>query len=270
MNDSIIHNIKNYIIVDIFIIINLFFLSIDIFFAHSINNFSKPIESVPLYFSLVSSFFLSLELWKNYINNNRNKIISIIIGFISIIIGVTGTFYHLHNSFFKFFTLKSLVYTAPFVAPLAYSGLGFLILINSKVKPDSIKWNKYLIFIGLGGFIGNYILSLCDHAQNGFFINYEWIPVISSSFAISFLSIFIIKKEINDFINLAIGIMIIQIFVGMWGFYFHVNAILDSKTAIFFEKIIYSAPIFAPLLFINLSLLCIIALVDLKFKKPLL
>ena len=257
---------KNRLVIDLFIIINLSFLSVDIFFAHSVNDFSKKNEFLPLYFSLISSFFLGLELLINLKKQQNNRLVSIIIGCSSIIIGIMGVYYHLHNSFFKLFTLKSLVYTAPFIAPLAYTGLGLLIIINSKVPPNSTKWSKGLILLGLGGFIGNYILSVCDHAQNGFFIFYEWIPVISSSIAVGFLSIVLIKKHSMKLINISILVMIIQIFIGLLGFYFHISAILSSDISDIFEKIIYNAPIFAPLLFVNLGLLSIIGLLDFKLK----
>ena len=44
-----------------------------------------------------------------------------------------------------------------------------------------------MILLGLGGVVGNFIFSLTDHAQNGFFYWTEWIPVASSAFAVGFL-----------------------------------------------------------------------------------
>ena len=39
---------------------------------------------------------------------------------------------HLHSRFFVELTLHSLVYTAPFVAPLAFTGLGFTSMLGHK------------------------------------------------------------------------------------------------------------------------------------------
>ena len=44
-----------------------------------------------------------------------------------------------------------------------------------------------MLLMALGGFVGNFIFSLTDHAQNGFFHWTEWIPVVSSAFAVGFL-----------------------------------------------------------------------------------
>ena len=58
----------NSVIIDIFIIVNLSFLALDIFFAHSTNEFSKSAEWIPFYFSLIAPIFLGIESWKNWIN----------------------------------------------------------------------------------------------------------------------------------------------------------------------------------------------------------
>jgi len=59
--------------------------------------------------------------------------------------------------------------SAPFAAPLAYAGLGLLVLLNRMVPAESPEWGWWIVFLALGGFAGNLALSLTDHAQNGFF-----------------------------------------------------------------------------------------------------
>jgi hypothetical protein len=255
------------LIIDIFIIVNLSFLALDIFIAHSTNEFSRSAEWIPFYFSLIAPIFLGIESWRNWSNKQRKtQLISIVIGSISIIIGVAGLIWHLHSSFFEYYTLKSLVYTAPFIAPLAYAGLGALLIMNRMVDQESMEWGEWLIFLALGGFFGNFILALSDHSQNGFFIIYEWIPVISSAIAVSFLGVTLTQKYSIQFTNISILIMILQIFIGVWGFYFHCMTVLHSDAPGYFEKIVYNAPIFAPLLFVNLAILSLFGLIDLRYK----
>ena len=76
---------------------------------------------------------------------------------------------HLDSRFFHERTIKSLVYAAPFAAPLAYTGLGLLLIMNRMVDPKSEEWPRWVLLLGLGGVVGNFIFSLTDHAQNGFF-----------------------------------------------------------------------------------------------------
>ena len=53
-------------------------------------------------------------------------------GWISVLIGVVGLVLHLRSQFFQQWTLASLVYTAPFAAPLAYTGIGLLLLLTAR------------------------------------------------------------------------------------------------------------------------------------------
>ncbi len=90
-------------------------------------------------------------------------------GWVSVFIGVVGLVLHLKSQFFQEWTLASLVYTAPFAAPLAYTGIGLLLILNRSVDADSREWAEWVVFLALGGFVGNFIFSVTDHAQNGFF-----------------------------------------------------------------------------------------------------
>ena len=75
----------------------------------------------------------------------------------SILIGLAGVLFHLESRFFLDRTLKSLTYAAPFAAPLAYTGLGFLLLMNRMVTPAAHEWARWVIFLALGGFFGNFV-----------------------------------------------------------------------------------------------------------------
>ena len=50
----------------------------------------------------------------------------LVVGYASIAVGLAGVAYYLNSQFFSQWTIRSLVYTAPFAAPVAYAGLGFL------------------------------------------------------------------------------------------------------------------------------------------------
>jgi hypothetical protein len=81
---------------------------------------------------------------------------------------------HLDSRFFDERTIRSLTYAAPFAAPLAFTGLGLLLILNRLVAADSAEWAHWVLLLALGGFIGNFVFSLTDHAQNGFFNPVEW------------------------------------------------------------------------------------------------
>jgi hypothetical protein len=168
------------------LLINLAFLSLDIYLAHSVNQFRRPAEYIPLYLSLAAPVVLLAGLlageWRGYRAAWRD--LGYLVGWVAVGIGLAGVILHLDSRFFYERTLKSLVNAAPYAAPLAYTGLGPLLIMNRMVAADSLEWPYWVLLLALGGFAGNFIFSLTDHAQNGFFYTNEWILVVSSAFAV--------------------------------------------------------------------------------------
>ena len=253
------------LIIELFVVSNLGFLALDIYIAHSANAFSHPAEWIPFYFSFSVPLLLILEMSLNwYRKKQRYRLIGFLVGYCSALVGIAGLLWHLNSTFFEYQTLKSLVYTAPFIAPLAYTGLGCLLIMNRMVKQDEMEWSQWLIFFGLAGFFGNFVLTLLDHAQNGFFLLTEWIPVISSAAAVSFLATALARKCSRRFFELCIAIMVVQVLVGVIGFYFHAISVNKGLSSSFFENLVYTAPVFAPLLFINLAFLSVLGLLGVR------
>ena len=75
-------------------------------------------------------------------------------------------------------------------------------LVNRMVRVRSAEWARWVVFLALGGFFGNLVLSLTDHASNGFFAKTEWIPVISSAFASGFLIVPLLLPVSRRFLDL--------------------------------------------------------------------
>ena len=95
----------------------------------------------------------------------------------------------------------------------------------------------------------------CLNILNGFFLLTEWIPVISSAVAVSFLSTALVRKCSHRFFEICMAIMFLQVIVGVTGFYFHSISVTKGLSSSFFENLVYTAPVFAPLLFVNLAFL---------------
>src|SRR4030095_8990227 len=127
--------------VEVFALLNLGGLAPDIFLAHSTNYFRHSAEYAPLYFSIAAPILLAPAVWLL----NRGELrwwrwIGNAVGWASVLVGVVGLILHLESQFFQQRTLASLVYAAPFAAPLAYTGIGFLLIMNRMVDRDSIEW----------------------------------------------------------------------------------------------------------------------------------
>jgi hypothetical protein len=248
--------------VELFVTANLAILAADIYIAHSVNHFQKTAEYIPLYFSICAPLVLGCVIALRWIWNLQApwRDVGYLIGWLSVLVGLGGVLYHLESRFFLDRTLKSLTYAAPFAAPLAYTGLGFLLLMNRMVTARSVEWARWVTLLALGGFFGNFVLSLTDHASNGFFARTEWIPVISSAFATGFLIIPVIVTVTRRFLDLCLLVMCGQAFVGVLGFWFHMRANLVEPGHDLFDKLVNGAPPMAPLLFPNLVGLALIGL----------
>ena len=261
--------------VEWFLVANMAFLAVDIYLAHAVNAFEHRAEWIPIGFSVAGTLLLLAAIgiggavpvvpggegigpigWRKQLN----RWLGLLVGWGSITVGVAGLLWHLNGDFFQQQTLKNLVYTAPFVAPLAYTGIGLVIVLDRMVDARSLEWSRWVILLAAGGFAGNFVLSLADHAQNGFFYPTEWIGVVAGAVAVGFLVAAVIVPDNPSLLAANLGLMVIQIVVGLLGFYLHALGNVLGRRGPLWDRFIYGAPVFAPLLFADLAFLAILGL----------
>jgi hypothetical protein len=247
--------------VELFALVNLAGIAPDIYLAHSVNYFHHKAEYVPLYFSIITPVLLVPAFWA--LATGRAGLwrwLGNTVGGASVLIGVTGMVLHLRSQFFQQQTLASLVYAAPFAAPLAYTGIGLLLLMNRMVAEETREWALWVVFLALGGFVGNFLFSVTDHAQNGFYHFTEWIPVVSSALAVGFLIVPLVMQVSVSYVLICAAVMFVQAAVGIVGFVLHVRANIHASGPTLFDRFVFGAPAFAPMLFPDLVLLALIGL----------
>lgn len=237
---------------------NLGFLAVDILLAHEENAFARRTEWVPVIFSCVAALLLAPGLTSARLRE-RLRPVGMLVGVGSIAVGIAGMMFHLESAFFERQSLHNLVYTAPFVAPLSYVGLGLLLVLNRMEAPNEAPWAGWVLLLSLGGFVGNLGLSLLDHAQNGFFTRLEWIPVAAAAFAVSFLLVALLHP-IRPLLRIALAVMSVEALVGLLGLVLHLAADLRRPSSRLEDRLVYGAPVFAPMLFADLALLAAIAI----------
>lgn len=257
-------------LVELFAIANLAFLAVDIFLAHTVNRFRAWPEWIPIGFSGVAAPALAVGLW---LANRRGggwraARGGALVGVLAIVVGIAGLLFHLESQFFQSMSFKSLVYTAPLAAPLAYAGLGLVLLLNRMVEPESLEWDRWVALLAGAGFVGNFALALLDHAQNSFFYYSEWIPVVASAYAVAFLGMVVLRPHDRPLLLATLATLAAQVAVGILGFAFHVYADLTGPAGGLRDDFLYGAPVFAPLLFPNLALLAGLAVWDLWRRLP--
>jgi hypothetical protein len=241
----------------VFALSNIAFLGIDIGLAHQANAFASRVEWAPIVFSALATLLLVPSALG--VGSRIARVLDHLAGWGAIAVGVLGMVFHLESAFFAKQTLHNLVYSAPFVAPLSYVGVGLLILLLRSKDADEASFGPWLLVLSLGGFIGNFALSLLDHAQNGFFHPTEWIPVAAAAFAIGFLVVILARPGAIPQ-RVCFAMMAAQVAVGLAGFVLHVVADLRGNAVAPLDRFVFGAPPFAPMLFADLALLAAIGL----------
>ena len=216
--------------VELFALFNLGGLAPDIFLAHSTNAFHSRAELVPLIFSLAAPVLLLPALWALATGQLALwRTLGNFIGWVSVFIGIVGLVLHLKSQFFQEWTLASLVYTAPFAAPLAYTGIGLLLILNRSVSAE---------FARMGG-VGHLscarrlrwaiLFSVSPTTRKMVFSGVEWIPVIASALAVGFLTVPLVARVDRGFFKLCFGLLALQVIVGLTGFALHLQADLNAS-----------------------------------------
>ena len=264
------------LLLEAFVAFNLAFLVLDVFLAHSMNAFRHPAEWIPLAYASLAATALAGNMvvrgpWRREAERGAwrrgaGRGIGFAVGWGGIAVGVAGLLWHLESAFFRETTLASLVYSAPFSAPLAFAGLGFLALLNRLVSGEEKDWGRSVLLLAWGGFAGCFALALGDHAQNGFFSPAEWIAVAAGAVGVGFLLVPIAVRVPTSYLTATLGILTGEIAVGILGFALHIMPALAPGDAPLVDRILFGAPPFAPLLFADLALLAALATWDLRVK----
>ncbi|HEY7173112.1 MAG TPA: hypothetical protein VH417_19810 [Vicinamibacterales bacterium] len=246
--------------IEAFVVFNLAGLAFDIFLAHSENHFRRSTEYIPLVFSIAAAPLLAALIALRHRWPAVWRDVGHLIGWSAVAIGIAGLVLHLDSRFFYERTIRSLTYAAPFAAPLAFTGLGLLVIANRMVDSASIDWPRWMLLLAVGGFIGNFVFSLTDHAMNGFYNPLEWIPVVTSALAVGWMIVPVVMPVPAAYLKACAYVVAIQAGVGLLGFALHAASILREPAGGIIERLSGGAPLMAPLLFPNLSILALISL----------
>ena len=267
--------------------VNLFFLSVDIYLAHSISGTIVPNEWIPIIFGVVGAALLVLAGLIALRNRPLATIIATVTLLISIVVGLLGAYFHWVRGILptgpvgQRVTLDLLVWAPPIFGPLMYSFVGIFGLSAAWVEdpPDSgilimmggrrlqlpyPKTQAYFYIIGMAA-LATVLSSVLDHARLNFADPWLWVPTLIGVFGsvVAVVLGALDRPTRADLISYIIA-MLLLIVVGVVGAVLHIGGNLTSQGVVVIERFIRGAPFLAPLLFANVGTLGLIVLLDPK------
>ncbi|SDH99967.1 hypothetical protein [Desulfosporosinus hippei] len=232
--------------------INFTLIGVDVTLAHSQNNFFR-FEMIPLIYTPFAIVGVLLKLfWPDNRWAHRYFLISMGLG---VAIGLIGTFFHLAgNATSDFQPIHRLIIEgSPVAAPIAFAGIALYTLVVA--KPESARRNnQLLILVGLG-FLASVLAAFLDHARLSFSPIYTLFPLLSGLMATIACFWLAYSQKTKSEVIFFLSIMVLNLFIGLLGFVFHVFGDLAGTQTIVWARFLYRNPLLGPLLFCDVAVL---------------
>jgi len=265
--------------------INLVFLSIDIYLAHSISGTIVPNEWIPIIFGPVAGSLLLLAGLLAIKRRPLATLIANIVFLCSIAVGLLGAYFHLVRAALptapagQRLSVNLLVWAPPIVGPLTFSLVGVLgisaawlesppdsgrlaLLAGRYVRLPFSKTRAYFFWVGLGT-LATVLSSVLDHARTDFENPWLWVPTVVGVFGTAVgVTLGAIRRPTRADLITYTSAMLLLILVGVIGALLHINTNLVAGGTVVPERFIRGAPFLAPLLFCNMGALGLIAMLD--------
>jgi len=265
--------------------VNELFIGIDVYLAHNISGEILPNEWIPIIFGLVAGVVLLLAGVLALRNRPLATVLANLAFIGSILIGLLGVYFHLRRAGIigggseGSAAINLLVFAPPFLGPLAFSLVGALGISAAWVEdpPDSgrlrllgrrtiqlpySKTRAYFLIVGLFGLV-TVISSTFDHARSHFENPWVWIPLLAGIYGtVVAVTLGLIHRPTRADLTAFAGAMVLFILVGLVGFVLHTNTNLVNTGVVVVERFIRGSPLLGPLLYANVGMLGLLALLD--------
>lgn len=264
---------------------NLLLLGLETYLAHLISGTIRPREWIPILFGPAGGILLLIAGVIALRRRNAATILATIVLVASIVVGLLGSYFHVVRGtlptapLFDRISINLLVWAPPVVGPLVFSLVGLWGISAAFVEepPNSgrlrllgdrhlqlpySKTRAYLFMTSLGT-LATVFSSVFDHARTGFEDPWLWVPTIIGVFAtVVAAGLAAVDDPKRWDVAVYVFAMLLMMAVGVLGVYFHVRADLVGATVIVPERFLRGAPFLAPMLFSNMGLFGLIAIVS--------
>ncbi|MDX1436329.1 MAG: hypothetical protein R3335_05940 [Anaerolineales bacterium] len=265
--------------------INLIFLGIDIFLAHSISGTIVPNEWIPIIFGPVAGVILIIAGLIAQRNRPLATILANIVFVASILVGLLGAYFHLIRAILPsaapgdIVSIELLVWAPPIVGPLMFVLVGLfgisaawiedppdsgtLIFLQNRRLPLPLSKTRAYFFLVSLGTLFTVFSSVLDHARTDFSNVGVWIPTIAGIFGtVIAAALGFLPKPGRGELTVYFSAMLVLILTGVVGLFLHINENLIAEGTIVVERFLRGSPFLAPLLFANMGLIGLIVLMD--------
>ncbi|MFK7989442.1 MAG: hypothetical protein AB8I08_25725 [Sandaracinaceae bacterium] len=244
----------------VFVVTNLAGVGADVYLAHQYNAFGHVTEWIPVAFSAIATLLVLPWMVRASTEPSWASRLAFTVFVGSIAVGALGTYYHLASGHGLGNSLMRWVYSAPFAAPAAYSGIGLLGLVSMQPRWGGLRREQWVLLCGGLAFLANGVLCVVDHAQNGYAHPAEWLSVVTNLIAGFGLPLAAVRTELGATERKAVfGLALCMVAVGLLGFALHMGANLEvARTQSVRQGFVFGAPSAAPLLLADAA--CVVLL----------
>lgn len=262
---------------------NQIFIALDIYLAHSINGTLKANEWIPIVYGAVAGVTL---LAAGAVALRHRRLATRLANFVfllGIVVGLLGAWFHvnrtvlLDSGLVSLEAVSTLIWAPPVIGPLFFiliSVLGIsaawvetpvdsgrLRFFGSRhVQMPYSKTRAYMLITAIF-ILATLISSVLDHARLGFGNPWVWLPLAAALFGFTTaLFLGIVKEPSRGDVATHAFAMVLLIATGAAGFVLHADASMTSAGQIVVERFLRGSPALAPLLFCNVGVMGLLAL----------
>lgn len=263
--------------------VNQLFLGLDTWLAHSISGTIRPWEWTPIVFGPVAGVLLLAAGLIALRWRGPAMAIAFATLMASVAVGLAGSYLHAMRAVLpaaplgEQVAISLLVWAPPVLAPMVFALVGVLGMSAAWIErpPDSgrlalpgdlylpmpfSKTRGYYLLVGLG-ILASLVTSVLDHARTGFASGWVWLALAVAAFgAVAALGLGLAARPTVADLRVYMAAMVLLIAVGTLGAVLHVQANLIGESAVVVERFVRGAPFLAPLLFADMGLLGLVAM----------
>jgi hypothetical protein len=270
-------SVQRSVVLYLFVAGNFLFLTVDVSMSHMVTGFVNRFTLIPMLSGPVGAL---AALYFAFARQPRApaRLLYFLIMLAQGAVGVMGAAFHWYSALApetKALSWQFIVFSAPMLAPLSFSGVACVGLAAMLPEERPMRFqmpglaaggarskSRVLLWLVALGLVGATLSALFDHARGGY-IFYEWIPIAAGFFGAVVVAYHARadRPSAEDVATLVITFAGLAI-IGVLGFGFHLGADVTEQGHISWQRLLTFAPPLVPLIFANLAVLGTIAALE--------